>query len=36
MGDVVMKLAFKTNEELRQIHKEALERYEDFKASTCS
>ena len=27
-----MKLAFKTNEELRQIHKEALEQYEDFKS----
>ena len=32
MGDVVMKLAAKTTEELRQLHQEAVEQYEDFKS----
>ena len=29
MGDVVMKLAAKTTDELQKIHQEALEQYED-------
>ncbi len=32
MGDVVMKLAAKTTEELRQIHQEAQQQYDDFKS----
>jgi len=32
MGDVVMKLAAKTTDELQKIHQEALEQYEDFKS----
>ena len=32
MGDVVMKLALQTNEELTKIHQEAVKQYEDFKS----
>lgn len=31
-----MKLAAKTTEELRQLHQEAVEQYEDFKSLLCS